>query len=39
MVGAPFGGHANSGFGTTDSADALLEDAQINAVPLDAGRA
>jgi aldehyde dehydrogenase (NAD+) len=38
VIGAPFGGYKNSGFGRTNSADAILEYTQIKAVIFNAGQ-
>jgi acyl-CoA reductase-like NAD-dependent aldehyde dehydrogenase len=38
VIGAPFGGYKNSGFGRTGSADTILEYTQIKAVVFNAGQ-
>jgi aldehyde dehydrogenase (NAD+) len=38
MIGAPFGGYKQSGFGRTDSADTILEFTQLKAALIDGGR-
>jgi aldehyde dehydrogenase (NAD+) len=38
MIGAPFGGYKESGFGRTDSAETILEFTQLKAALIDGGR-
>ncbi len=38
VIGAPFGGYKNSGFGRTNSANAILEYTQIKSVIFNAGQ-
>jgi acyl-CoA reductase-like NAD-dependent aldehyde dehydrogenase len=38
MIGAPFGGYKESGFGRTDGADTILEFTQLKAALIDGGR-
>jgi acyl-CoA reductase-like NAD-dependent aldehyde dehydrogenase len=38
MIGAPFGGYKESGFGRTDSADTILEFTQLKAALIDGGK-
>jgi acyl-CoA reductase-like NAD-dependent aldehyde dehydrogenase len=38
MIGAPFGGYKESGFGRTDAAETILEFTQLKAALIDGGR-